>query len=528
MKSRGRFTNSSASAVARKSASCFGAAPRATASVFRPTLTQGGFLERNTTRRLLPRLLLLLAVAFGLAACERPSPAAIVPASGAPLAGSGLPPTPTAVPPTPTLANTRLPAAAAPTATAVFTATATAVPTAVLSPTPVYTGPLSPACGQLLPIAAADTAVVTSLTPNAEALARLRERIPAAALPALLHLLEQPGSVGLAAYQVGLEGDGAYLNADAPMPLASVVKVLTLVAYAEAVAAGTVNPLETVPLADLEAFYQPGLDLSAHPRAVDALTAEGRTFGEPPAALLETVPRMMTEFSSNAAADYLHLRLGQTAIEETALALGLESQTAPCPFLGQFLAMGNVTRDAGDDQAAVQAFIADPAAYGAYAMEMVDAYRGSQAFRDAQTAWRQETRRPASQVQRLFTAALNPRGSARDYAGLMARLALNGLSNGDSSYIARRYLEWPMQYAANQALFSNLGYKNGSMPGVLTTVYYAYPLNGDRPVVVALFFRDLPGQTYRTWRQSLAHDELARWLLSDPEAIGILRQVVNP
>ena len=40
--------------------------------------------------------------------------------------------------------------------------------------------------------------------------------------------------------------------------------------------------------------------------------------------------------------------------------------------------------------------------------------------------------------------------------------------------------------------------------------------------VVVLFFRDLPQQTYREWRNALPHDELARWLLADPAAIPAL------
>ncbi len=84
-----------------------------------------------------------------------------------------------------------------------------------------------------------------------------------------------------------------------------------------------------------------------------------------------------------------------------------------------------------------------------------------------------------------------------------------------------------MQFDVNQEFFTNLGYKNGSMPGVLTTVYYAYPINDPTPVVVALFYRNLDGRTYREWRTNQAHDELVRWLLYDPEAISILRAVLQ-
>ena len=110
----------------------------------------------------------------------------------------------------------------------------------------------------------------------------------------------------------------------------------------------------------------------------------------------------------------------------------------------------------------------------------------------------------------------------------MARIAQNGLSNPESSFQARRYLEWPMIFPANQERFSNLGYKNGSLPGILNTAYYAYPTGEVTPTVVILFFRDLPGDTYRQWRNSLAHDELARWLLDNPDALSLLRAALTP
>jgi beta-lactamase class A len=406
----------------------------------------------------------------------------------------------------------------------------TPAPTASVAPTPVAT-PAEPeaVCGAILPVLPpAGPAPQAALEPDEGALARLQEMMPAEARPALGHLLAAPESVGLAAYRVGQEGEGAYLNAAVPMPLASVVKVIHLVAYAEAVAAGRLDPFATVWLDELEAFYQPGLDLGAYDNAVARLEADGRVFAQPPAVVLHEVPAMMIEFSANAASDYLHLRLGQATIEQTAVDLGLSSQSAPCPFVGQFLAMANHTRPLATDLATVRGYLADPAAYGREVMRLTEAFSGDEAFRREAVAWRRETGRPESRTQRFFAASLNAHGSAADYAGLMARIAQNGLSNGEASYTARRILEWPMQYEVNQELFANLGYKNGALPGVLTTVYYAYRPGDVTPVVVALFFRDLDGGLYRQWRATLAHDELARWLLADPAAIPALRAILEP
>ncbi|MCB8968430.1 MAG: serine hydrolase [Ardenticatenaceae bacterium] len=460
----------------------------------------------------------LVFIGWLVSGCERPS---LNPTTPVAVAATTRTTAPIA---TPTLASTGTPRPTASSTAIPPTSTATFTP----SPTPFFNGTLSPPCGLILPILSTNSLPVTdTLTPDEAAMQRLRERIPDAALPALLHLLAEPDHVGLAAYRLGQEADGAYLNADVPMPLASVVKVINLVAYAEAVSTGSLDPLQTVALADLEAFYLPGLDLGAHTQAITTLTENGRIFGDPPNVVLDAVPEMMIHYSSNAASDYLHMLLGQQVIEETAVSLNLTSQTAPCPFVGQFLAMANYTRANNNDVTAIRQFADAPAEYGAYAMLLTDAYSNDPVFRAAQIDWRQQARRPKLEAQRLFTALLNPQGSAADYARLMARIASNGLSNGDSSYIARRYLEWPMQFSANQALFTNLGYKNGSLPGVLTTVYYAYPIDNPTPIVVALFFHDLPNQTYQQWRRNLPHDELARWLLYDPEAITILRDVLK-
>ncbi len=408
------------------------------------------------------------------------------------------------------------------------TETPQATETPLPVPTPFYTGELSPACGQILPILPG-TAVtpISELNPDSAALAQVESRMPEVAQAAWQQILAAPETVGLVAFRVGDEANGVYLNADVPMPLASIVKLVYLVAYTEAVAAGELDPTSYVPVADLDAFWQPGLDLGAHQHALTELEAQGLLLKNPDRVRLEDIPWMMIRFSSNTAMDYLHMRLGPERIEETAVSLGLTTQTAPCPFLAQFLAMSNITRRTGYDYAALQAYLDDPALYGQEAMRFADAFINDPEFRDSQNAWRRQAKRPSLETQRYFTENLSPQATAGEYASLMAQIAQNGLSNSESSYLARRYLEWVMIFNDNQELFSNLGFKNGTMPGVLNLVYYAYPQGKTTPVVVVLFFHDLPNRTYRQWRNNLTHDEFARWLLYDEGAITAVAEAMS-
>lgn len=349
------------------------------------------------------------------------------------------------------------------------------------------------------------------------------QQIPEAARPAAEYMLDHPGSVGLAAFEAGKEAEGLYLNAGTPVPLASVVKVVHLIAYAQAVQEGDLDPNGTVLLSELEAFYLPNSDLGAHPRAVTALREEGRVFGEPPAVLLEDVPRMMIEFSSNAAADYLHVLLGQERIEATIIDLGLTQHTAPCPFLGQFLLMGN----GGDSLAAVRELVEDPRRYSRQVLQLTQSFSSDAGVREDTGGWFGRWRRPSLEAQQLFSENLNAHGSAEEYAALMARIATNDLGPWEQNVRIRRYLEWPTHIPANQESLAWVGYKGGSLPSVLTAVYYAQPWHTTEPVVVALFFHDLPLQTYRQWRHTLPNDELARWILREPQAIPLLRAWVE-
>jgi hypothetical protein len=232
---------------------------------------------------------------------------------------------------------------------------------------------------------------------------------------------------------------------------------------------------------------------------------------------------MMMEYSSNAATDYLHMLLGQERIEATAIALGMTKQTAPCPFLGQFLLMGN--RE--DGMAPVQRLLEDPRLYSREVMALTEKYSTDAAFRSTLGGWRQRSNRPAIEAQQLFSEYLNAHGSAREYANLMAQIALNSLGPWEESVRVRRYMEWPTHFADNQQQLAWLGYKGGSLPGVLTVAYYAQPWDTFQPVVVALFFHDLPTEIYRQWRRTLPHDELARWLLRERDALPLMQALLS-
>ena len=137
--------------------------------------------------------------------------------------------------------------------------------------------------------------------------------------------------VALAVYSVNEDGtlspaDALAYNENAPLPLASTVKIVVLAAYAQAVAEGSLNPDEEVSVRDWEAYYLPFTDGGAHPSVLESLGIASDELGfaeEDVGVRLDDVASAMIVQSDNAATDYLMNRLGDAAltrvIEENAL-----------------------------------------------------------------------------------------------------------------------------------------------------------------------------------------------------------------
>lgn len=393
---------------------------------------------------------------------------------------------------------TSVPTTSPPTATETLTPTVTAT----LVPSPTITVAPAARCGQLLPV------VVTEPDRDFEWQVPFLsdELIPEDVMPAIEYLFEHPNDVSLVVYRLGYEGIGFYHQADRPMPLASVSKLVQLVAYGDAVEVGLLDPDQPVPLEDLEQFYLPRSDLGAHTRALRELDEDNVS--------LKDVVWMTMRYSANSSADYLHHLLGQTLIEQTIIDLGMEKHSALCPFIGRFLIMGNHTTDRSNN---VQTLADDHAAYGSHVIRLTDWYTTDAQFRTAAQSYWSNRQQPSVGTQVAFVQQLETRGTAQGYADLMAAIA-----QSDNPHI-RDPLEWPLaEFESNQANYATIGYKNGTLPSVLTTVYYAEPFWADQPIVVALFYKDLPNNVYQRWRRTFPHDAFAHWLMNNPNAIHIM------
>jgi D-alanyl-D-alanine carboxypeptidase len=265
----------------------------------------------------------------------------------------------------------------------------------------------------------------------------------------------------------------AQKNPDQKMPLASTVKTIIAIEFAQQVSSGKINPAEEVPLGELARFYIPETDGGAHPAWLKHsreknLTQQGKV------PLLE-IAKGMIRFSSNANTEYLMWRLGLNAINANLSTLGLTQHDSLYPFISALYVCSD-----------------ENSAKGLQLMGM-DLYKkkAEQYFEtlkvDTTVKEKFNMAHVSMPVQRVWSDRL-PGSTARTYDGIMQKIQSRTYFDSTAQGTLEKIMEWPMEaFDSNRLKYQFLGAKGGSTAFVLTYALYATDKNGDKTRLTFLF-----------------------------------------
>ncbi|MGU3432345.1 serine hydrolase [Actinomycetes bacterium M1A6_2h] len=234
---------------------------------------------------------------------------------------------------------------------------------------------------------------------------------------------------------------------DAEQPLASAVKVVHLAAYAQAVAAGKLDPNEQVPILDWERWYAAGTDGGAHPAALKRLgVANDGVFATDLTGTvrLDDMVSAMIQESDNAVADYLRYRLGDQALIDAAETGGWTEFQVPT-LVGTTLAA------------------LDPSHPTDGLWDIAQRFAFDQSFRQSYSASLDPATPMTDQI--AFLSKNGPMGSAEQLSSIYHSIVTGKF--GPATDTIRRQLEWRPAPDG----FTAMGFKGGSVPGVLTQAF---------------------------------------------------------
>jgi len=262
------------------------------------------------------------------------------------------------------------------------------------------------------------------------------------------------------------------------MPLASAAKTIIAIEFSNQVAAKKIDPLQNIPLSDLNKYYVP-TDGGAH---INWLKSISKKKGDR-VSLLQ-VAQGMIRFSSNANTEYLEDLLGLANINSNIKTLKLKQHNPYYYFTAGALMTCLKPENVSEDVWAAQL----------QTMPM-DEYRKrceSNHLRLKTDSAFIKTFKPVNlsfRLQKIWSDRLVASTTA-DYVSIMQKINNRDYFKAEVQQILDQIMEWPMLNPGNQAVFKHLGQKGGSTAFILTDAFYATDKKGSK-LSCAFFFNNL-------------------------------------
>lgn len=272
------------------------------------------------------------------------------------------------------------------------------------------------------------------------------------------------------------------LRQNQKFPLASTLKIIVAIEFAKQAAAGTINPGETINIADVDLYYLPNTDGNAHPNWKQNATSRNALTNNR-VSLLE-VAKGMIWFSSNANTEYLMDRLGLDNINANLRELNLPNHH------NLFYLVSSLYFYSTNNKAD---FIKKTALFTAQDFEREYTIIHNRLKADIDGSFKRQFIFPDQELQKMWSDRL-PASTTKEYTSIMQKV----LNQNYYSRSVHNQLDLILQpilelNAANKSIYDYLYTKGGSTGFSLTYALGARTKNGSN-TVMAVFFNNLTRQ----------------------------------
>ncbi|QGG53552.1 serine hydrolase [Lysinibacillus pakistanensis] len=276
------------------------------------------------------------------------------------------------------------------------------------------------------------------------------------------------------------------MNTKKPLPLASTVKIIVAIEYAQQAAEGRINSQQLVSLEDLQTFYIPKTDGGAHEAWLKQLKQDNKI--ENNFVSLSEVANGMIAYSSNANTEFLMELLGLENINKVLEQLNLVDHEPLYPIVSslyiptQFMKEKGLTKK--ETLTAMKAM--DMTEYRERALSIHEAWLKKPLSNEEK---KKSLQTLDMDFQKIWSDRLI-RATTADYITILEKLNHKNYFNEDVHKYLDPVMEQLMQNPKNQKWLLHGGQKGGSTAFVLTLAAYTKDKEGNQ-TEIAFFANNL-------------------------------------
>ncbi|MDN5203790.1 serine hydrolase [Fulvivirgaceae bacterium BMA10] len=272
------------------------------------------------------------------------------------------------------------------------------------------------------------------------------------------------------------------LNINQKMPLASTVKIIIAIEYAEQAAQKILDPNELIALNELEKYYVPNTDGGAHPswksniKKMDLIN-DGQVE-------LREVAKGMIKYSSNANTEYLIDRLGQQNINQRLDSLKINVHDSIYYIVSALFVGKERFPSLKGEELKTKLKGLSLEEYIQICSVIHDKLKN-----DSEGNYKGDLEDLSLSIQRVWSDNL-PGSTTKEYAGLMKKINSRNFLSAKTHIYLDEVMEFILENPANRSWLEHSGMKGGSTAFVLTKALYATDKKGNQ-TELAYFINDL-------------------------------------
>jgi len=267
-------------------------------------------------------------------------------------------------------------------------------------------------------------------------------------------------------------------NIDKVMPLASTVKIIIAIEYAQQSANEIINPDELVSLIELDKFYVSNTDGGAHSswlKSVKDKIVDDKIS-------IREIAKGMIKFSSNANTEWLLNKLELEKVNSRIDSLGLKNHTKIYNIVSALFVGKELFPDLKEKELQKKLTELNQDKY-------IDATNKIHHKLLVDTLYKKDIGDLGMDIQRIWSDRL-PSSTADDYVSVMKKINSRTYFTESSQKYLDEVMEYILENPANKEWLDHSGMKGGSTAFVLTKALYATDKKGNK-TEMAYFLNDL-------------------------------------
>jgi D-alanyl-D-alanine carboxypeptidase len=289
-------------------------------------------------------------------------------------------------------------------------------------------------------------------------------------------------------------------NIDKLMPLASTVKIIIAIEYAEQASKGIINPDELIAISDLDRYYVKNTDGDAHPNWLKsvALSIKNDSIS------IREIAKGIIKHSSNANTEWLLEKLNLENVNARLDSLGLSKHTPIYHFVSALFIGKEAFSSQNKDEKVLSL-------KNLSSEEYINLTNIIHEKLKTDTTYKQDLGDLDLNIQRIWSDRL-PNSTVDEYVRVMKKINSRTYFDTKTQQYLDEVMEFILENPKNSEWLAHCGMKGGSTTFVLTKALYATDKKGNK-TELAYFLNDL--STFETIKLKRSMNEFELKVLKD-------------